>query len=320
MAMYAPNQPTLETLRAEHPLGLAAETGVEIARHDIDSVLSGERNGLIAVLGPCAMTADRLTIDQEGTLLEAVSSTTPGLVAVHRMPPWKPRTNPADWHGLESDPKTVQTAYQTVVERATASKNVAIELGHAEHLDRYGRALTVGWVGSRNTDKSEVTLDILSKAATNEHSSLPLGIKNGMDGGIDTALEHLSIAEKLRQEHDGSASAVLVYRGGANAKDASSWVRNYRKALELTNGRLIVDTAHGGEMAFDPDGNYKKSVAGQIACMQEVIKIGEDHGELPTGIMIEASSAESPTDPVMPFAVALSGAKRLHELKMNHVR
>lgn len=233
-----------------------------------------------------------------------------GLVTLHRIPPWKPRTKVTDWHGLESEPATVEAAYRTVAERAAATANVAIEIGHEEHLDRYGDRITLGWIGSRNAGQ----LALVDKIALHD-VSLPVGVKNAMDGTIDSALGHVRRIEELREGK--GAPAVLMYRGGTNAQNPRDWEHQYRSALERTEGRMIVDTAHGGEMAFDPEGNYKKSVAGQLACMKAVTRIAEDHGEVPVGVIMEASSAESPTDPVAPFGRMLAAATYLHKLHMS---
>lgn len=309
MAMYAPEQPTLADLEDAYPMSLETEAEVELARSDVSGVLSGERDGLVVIEGPCAMTQAREIIDREGDALYRAQDRRSGFITLHRMPPWKPRTNPADWHGLESDPDTVEAAYRTVAQRAEATANVAIEIGHAPHLDRYGRRITLGWSGSRNAGDGE-----LIDAIALHDPSMPVGVKNAMDGTIDSALRHVDRINALRDGH--GAPAVVMYRGGLNATTPEAWEANYRQALERTAGRLIVDTAHGGEMAFDPDGNYSKSVLGQVACLNRVLEIAEEYGESPVGVIMEASRAESPTDPVMPFQVALGAARRLHEIRM----
>jgi phospho-2-dehydro-3-deoxyheptonate aldolase len=306
MAMYAPEQPTLTELEAAYPLSVETEANVLLTRANVSNALNGD--GFLLIEGPCAMTTDREIIDQEGDALYSAQQQHSGLVTLHRMPPWKPRTNPEDWHGLESEPDTVEAAYRTVAERADATANVAAEIGHEPHLDRYADRLTLGWIGSRNAGNVA-----LVQAVATRDPSLPIGYKNAMNGTIDSALEHVRRTDALREGQ--GAPAVVMYRGGTNAQNPKDWEYNYRSTLERTGGRVVVDTAHGGEMAFDPDGNYKKSVAGQVACLEAVVRIAEDHGEIPAGVIMEASSAESPTDPVAPFHVMMDGALRLHELR-----
>lgn len=312
MAMYAPETPTLDELEARFPLDMLAEAEIERQRALVGDCLTGRTAGLVAVIGPCAMTLERSIIDVEGDRLYQAQQEQSGLITLHRMPPWKPRSNPNDWHGLESEPDTVVAAYETIAARAAATGNVAIEIGHIPHIARYGRRIALGWSGSRNAEDDA----LIEALATHDHT-LPIGVKNGMDGTIGGALAHVDRINELRGDQGMAAPAVLIYRGGTNAKTPQAWERGYRAALEATDGRMVLDTAHGGEMAFDPKGNYGKSVAGQEACLDRVLAIAARHGEMPAGLIMEASEAHSPTDPVMPQRVALDGARYLCELRMS---
>ncbi len=49
--------------------------------------------------------------------------------------------------------------------------------------------------------------------------------------------------------------------------------------------------------------------------MEHTIDIAERTGKAPAGIFAEASSAKSPTDPVMPFELAVEGAIALAKAK-----
>jgi 3-deoxy-D-arabino-heptulosonate 7-phosphate (DAHP) synthase len=304
MSKFAPDIPSLTKLEAMYPLDQEAACNIRAARLAVGATFRGSR--FLGVLGPCAMTEDREIIDSEGDHLHELEQEEKGLVLVHRKPPWKLRSNPEDWHGLETT--SPETAYRTIAERAGTTANVAIEIGHIPHLRRYGKFLTLGWMGSRNAEDVS-----LADAMALEDPTLPVGVKNSMDGTIDRALRNVTRISSLRG--DNGAPAIPVYRGGENAQNSKDWESNYRQALERTDGRLIVDTAHGGEMAHHPNGEYAKSVVGQIACMEHVISIAEQ-GEIPAGIMIEASDAAvSPTDPLMPFHIALDGVLELNSIR-----
>ena len=308
MSQVAPDVPTIEDLEALFPFTVKAENRIERARASLGNLIRGRHSGLIAILGPCAMTGARNIIDREGHRLHQIQADNPGLLTLHRLPPWKPRTNPDDWHGHESEENTVVDAYGIVSKRAADTANLAIEIGHMTHIKRYGSRLTLGWLGGRNIDNT-----CLLRALASACPSLPVGVKNGLDGDLDTALRHVEYINTMRGPDE--APAILIYRGGDNARNPDDWEKSYRRALEMTDGQLIVDTAHGGEMAHDPAGNFQKSVVGQIACLDSVIRVAEEYVELPLGVMIEASDAPSPTDPVMPFASAIAGALKLHQLK-----
>ena len=308
MATFAPEIPTAEQLQQQYPLSSVTADAIQLGRLELSEILSGSRDGLVAILGPCAMTLARDIIDMEGDLLAQAENGHVGFLTLHRMPPWKPRSDPKQWHGLESVQDTTEAAFRTIAERAAATANVAIEIGHIPHLERYANRLTLGWIGSRHVEH-----DDLVEAVALHDPSLPIGVKNGMDGSIDIALAQVQRINELRG--GAGAPAILIYRGGSEIQTPEAWEAGYREALQRTAGRLIVDTAHGGEIAHHPIKD-KKSVEGQEDCQAHVIQIAESHGEAPVAIISEASSADSPTDPVMSFLKALDGSKQLHDIKM----
>lgn len=324
MAQTAPEVPTTQQLHELYPLNEVTQYEIEAARERVSGILSGDEPGLVAILGPCAMTGAVRTIRQEGAAYARLTLTEEGLQVVNRMPLWKPRTNPSDWHGLETGPEpgtdgsiedSAHDAYRTLAVEATFGGGVAIELGQPYHPERYAHLLTFGWTGARNLDN----LDVLHAVALHD-LSLPLGVKNGLDGTIEPALRRIAELRELRATHASklgivAAPTVLIYRGGENAKDPSSWERQYREALEATGGHLVVDTAHGGEQAHDWREKYLKSEVGQKRALAHVVEIAQQHGEVPRGVMCEASAASSPTDPTIAPSVAIEGVRRLNALR-----
>lgn len=303
----APASPATRELRQQYGISPETELAVIQASNEITAALNDHHGNLIAVLGGCSMTGHQGQIEAEGRRIAELGAEQEHLHLLHRIPPWKPRTKPESWHGEETTNPT--GAFRTLASLATNQSNVAIELGSQAHLDRYGSMLTFGWTGSRNTHSVEL-IEMLAK----RDPKLPLGIKNDMDGKIESALAHVALADEVRSNVDNPAPAILVYRGGQQVRTPEQWQEAYLQALEITDGKLIVDTAHGSEMAHDKD--FNKSVAGQIAAIEAVIGLAE-RGYLPAGIMIEASDIESPVDPVIPLETALAGVKRLYEIKMN---
>lgn len=308
MAQFAPEIPTVDYLEIKYALTPAATALIEEKRKRISTIMKGIVPGFIAIAGPCALTKDRKALNREGNKLEELSRIYPGLVTLHRMPPWKPRTNPDDWHGYESAPETTEDAYALVTSRANKTANVAIEIGHKMHIRRYVRRLSLGWVGGRNVENSE----LIEQIATSD-PSLPLPIKNGLNGEVDVALKQVDLVNSVRNSTD--APGILIYRGGSNAQNPRDWETMYRNVLERTDGKVLIDAAHGGEMAHDPGGHFKKSVPGQLACMATIIRVGQQYGELPRGVLIEASYAYSPVDPVMPFKAATDSIVQLEMIR-----
>jgi phospho-2-dehydro-3-deoxyheptonate aldolase len=298
MTQFAPTKPTIQELEQRFPLPSSSEPAFIRQRQRINELITGQRQGLLAIIGPCALTDDREIINKEGTTLYMTQSEHDTITTLHRLPPWKPRTRATDWHGLETKSDTTAIAFDIITQRAASAANVAIELGHIPHINRYGHRLSFAWIGGRNIQNSS-----LIKAVSTSLPSIPIGIKNGLDGNLDVAISKVRQAQRLRAP--GDAEVVLIFRGGSNATTPHEWEKQYLKALELTQGALIVDTAHGSEMAHDLNENFQKSAEAQLRCIEHVLSIVKHHGVSPLGIMIEASSAKSPTDPVIPFEAAL---------------
>jgi phospho-2-dehydro-3-deoxyheptonate aldolase len=305
MAERAPTYPTTSELADRHRRPPGHKEMLLLRRRKVSEAMGGA--GLLAAIGPCAMTEAEAIIQAEAARLAAISSGEIELEALYRMPFWKPRTNKKDWHGLETtDP---ELAYKIMAERSGDTANIAVEIGtDPRHLSRYADMTALAWKGGRNDDQSELTY-----ALATHDTTLPIAVKNGLDGDILKALGDVERIEALRQGMGGRA--ILLFRGGLNATNPGAWEEQYLRAHELTGGRLLVDWAHGGEQAHDPNGQFGKSVEGQIACMEHTIDIAERTGKAPAGIFAEASSAKSPTDPVMPFELAVEGAIALAKAK-----
>lgn len=308
MARKAPDKPAIQDLHAKYKLS-SQQTGViKQLRREIISTFSGGKQGFVAIIGPCAMTSDNKVITKEGAILAKLTAENKNLTALHRIPPWKPRTNPDDWHGLETDSSTVEQAYQILHKQSAKHANTAVEIGMPEHIDRYGELISFGWVGARNVDNFSLINKIIDT-----QPGLPIGVKNGLDGDISSSLKIIDMINNKRGVN--GSTAILIYRGGENAKNPKDWEKQYLRAFKETNGRIIVDCAHGGEMAHHPDDSFQKSVAGQIACAGHLREIIQFCGKKPLGIMMEASDAASPTDPVIPFSDALELVRNINTSK-----
>ncbi|HEU4967021.1 MAG TPA: hypothetical protein VFT53_06135 [Candidatus Saccharimonadales bacterium] len=313
MPRQAPDLPTTDTLHQQYPLSEQATAQSQNNRAYLSTIITGGCPGFIGIIGPCAMTPHQYIIAKEGSQLYEATEQHPGLYIAHRTPFWKPRTDPADWHGMETEPETVEQAFQIISGQANRYGNVAAEVGNHSHIARYAGYLVFGWNGSRNAGGHELVDNLATAEPT-----LPIGIKNAMDGTVDVALQHIAHVAEIRGET--GAPAVLIYRGGTEAQTPKSWERYYRDALERTEGRVIVDVAHGSSIAFNQTGGTTKTEAGQIACMERVIELAVKCGELPIGMMVEASAAPTPTDPVIAPEIALASVLRLHELRMRAVQ
>lgn len=315
MAQREPLIPTVNTLRATHPLTLEAELDIATMRDKVNAVLGGRAAEMLIIVGPCAMTLDNDIIERENNKIATLDATNESVVALHRMPPWKPRTNPDDWHGLGTTEPGA--AFSTLHAAAESHANVAIELGHTGHMQRYADMLSLGWVGARNDSNTE-----LMHSVALHDPRLPIAIKNNLDGTIDTAMSHIHTIKELRSGDPQSGEVALLYRGGSQFTTPEAWEDQVLVVMEHARSEgvaVVVDTAHGSEMAHDPHGNFQKSIEGQVACLKHLGDIALRTGMLPHGVMVEATDAKSPTDPVIPFSEALRLVKVLAGAKSEQV-
>lgn len=303
-----PDSPSTDELKNLYPIADDSLFSIGQERAEISKALEAPECSTLGIVGPCA----RPSIDfidvilDEGRRVAETSLKDKGLHVLHRGPTWKPRTNPNDWHGEETtDPVG---AYLSTKLEAETLFHVAMEIGYEQQLGRYASLLTFAWIGSRNIENAE-----LIQAVAEFDPNLPVGVKNGLDGDIYKALNGVNLLNNHRFSDE--APAILIFRGGHNATNPTDWKLAYREAYEATEGKIIVDVAHGSEMAHDPSGNNSKSTSGQILAMEAVIDIAEQ-GLAPAGIMIEASDLSSKTDPHMPLGVALKGLMKLHAEKI----
>ncbi len=246
-------------------------------------------DGKLRILGPCSLDfPDTLLSERENHRLAAAEHDS-DIVVVHRLPFWKPRTNPKDWHGIES--VDAEKSIDVMSQIADHNNNVASETGLPRHTEDFLDFQSMTWVGSRNFGKNGN--ELIGKIR-NRAPDMLIGIKNNLEGNLEGLIELCSTDEHL----------VPIFRGGTNMSDPQSWEQAVRDISGRTNGRVIVDTAHGSEMAHDPSGNFKKSVEGQLGAIRHLKELMAE-GIAVRGIMSEISDIDSQTDPNIPLSQGL---------------
>lgn len=273
---------------------------IEKRRKDVAEALVN-RNKILAIIGPCALHCDPL-IAEEGAKLKDFGECSENIETLHRIPVWKPRTPRVGEHPWEGvDTTEPAEALRHVRSEWTDNTKIAIEVSTKEHIARYNGFLSMAWIGSRNADNQS----LISMASRDPSlSKMPLGIKNDLHGDICSTV---AAVNQINMARNNGTPATMIFRGGTNAMTPEEWEVEYRRAFELTAGSFIVDVAHGSEIAHDR--NNQKSVTGQLAAAEHVVKLAEE-GLMPSGIMMEASDihiedVSRRTDPNIPFARSL---------------
>ncbi|HEU5192969.1 MAG TPA: 3-deoxy-7-phosphoheptulonate synthase [Methylomirabilota bacterium] len=249
-------------LLEELPLGERGSATVTRGRDEVSRILNGEDDRLVIVVGPCSIHDPAAALDY-GHRLKALSDDLAGdLCIVMRVYFEKPRTT-VGWKGLINDPRLDGSfAINEGLRRARRLLVDLAELGlpaGCEFLDPISPQFTsdlVSWgaIGARTTE-SQVHRELASGL------SMPVGFKNGTDGGVQIAIDavrssahphsFLGVTEQglcAIVATRGNPDCHVILRGGQSGPnhDAAS-VGAVTEALRAAGlpPRIMVDASHG---------------------------------------------------------------------------
>ncbi len=290
--LQSPNQ-----ILKELPLSARAADVVAAARGEIEALLAGEDDRRLVIVGPCSIHDPEAALDYASRLLQLRERLSDSLLVVMRVYFEKPRTT-VGWKGLINDPALDGTFdIPTGIRVARKLLHQIAELGipaATEMLDpiipQYIADL-VSWtaIGARTTE-SQTHREMASGL------SMPVGFKNGTDGGLGVAINAMIAASRphsfLGVDAEGRVGVVrtsgnphvhLVLRGGSRGPnfgkaevDAASAA--LRKAQ--VNAGVVVDCSHDNSFK---DPSRQPEVLSDI-CRQ--VREGAPHL---LGVMIESN-------------------------------
>ena len=250
-------------VHSEFPLSEASSECVHQARNDIHSILQGEDDRLVVIVGPCSIHDTKAAHEYANRLLEQRHKLSDDLMIVMRVYFEKPRTT-VGWKGLINDPNLddsfeINKGLRIARELLLDVNNLGMPAG-TEYLDLISPqyvADLVSWgaIGARTTE-SQVHRELASGL------SCPVGFKNATDGGLQVAVD--AIGSATRPHH-----FLSVTKEG-------------KSAIFSTTGNpdCHVILRGGKETNYDP-----KSI--EAAC-QSLKKAG-----LPEVVMVDCSHANS---------------------------
>ncbi len=275
------NRPLLPPaiLLEELPLGEPGSSFVGRAREEIIRILNGDDDRLLVIVGPCSVHDPVAALEYARSLQSQAAALATDLRIVMRVYFEKPRTT-VGWKGLINDPGL----------DGSFSVNQGLRLARRLLLDLVGLGIPsacefldpitpqfisdlVAWgaIGARTTE-SQVHRELASGL------SMPVGFKNGTDGGIQIAIDAVRAASHphhfLGVTEQGLAGIVstrgnpdchIILRGGAagpnhDAKAVGKALALLREAGERP--RLLIDASHGNS---GKDYRRQPTVAREIA-------------------------------------------------------
>jgi 3-deoxy-7-phosphoheptulonate synthase len=291
-------------LLEELPLTEESSATVTRGREEVARVLRGEDDRLVVVVGPCSIHDPMAGLEYGRRLKELSTELADDLCIVMRVYFEKPRTT-VGWKGLINDPHLdgsfAINAGLRIARRLLLDLNEMGLPAGCEFLDPISPQFTsdlVSWgaIGARTTE-SQVHRELASGL------SMPVGFKNGTDGGVQLAIDAVRAAAHphtfLGVTEQGLSAIVatrgnpdthVILRGGQSGPnyDAASV---QKVAQDLRDARLpvriMIDTSHG---------NSEKDFRRQPLVARE---IGEQVGSGEPGIfgvMMESFLAEGRQD------------------------
>ena len=266
-------------LLEELPLSERGSLVVGRARKEVANILNGEDDRLIVVVGPCSIHDPVAGLEYARRLEAVADELGEDLRIVMRVYFEKPRTT-VGWKGLINDPHLDGSF--AINEGLRLARRLLVDLvelalpSGCEFLDPItpqfiSDLVSWGAIGARTTE-SQVHRELASGL------SMPVGFKNGTDGGVQIAIDAVRAAAHhhrfLGVTEQGLAGIVstrgnpdchVILRGGQDGPnyDAAS-VQKTLAALRdaALPARLMIDTSHGNS---DKDHRRQPVVARDIA-------------------------------------------------------
>ena len=279
--------PSPAELRAEIPLGEAAEDLVDSSRRAVADVLAGRDDRLLVVVGPCSVHDPEAALDYARRLAALDSELSGELLVVMRVYFEKPRTT-VGWKGLINDPdmdgtydipRGLRIARRLLVDVLGTGLPVGCEFLEPTSPQYIADAVSWGAIGARTTE-SQVHRQLVSGL------SMPVGFKNGTDGDIQSAVDGCRSAASAHvffgADSDGRAAVVETTgndechvilrggRGGPNFEAESVAAAVGRIGTAGLDPRVMVDASHANSgKSHERQAEILHEIAGRIAAGEE---------------------------------------------------
>jgi 3-deoxy-7-phosphoheptulonate synthase len=295
-------QPAL--LMHELPLNEAGAGFVVNARKQAESILNGTDDRLLVVTGPCSIHDHKSALEYATLIQQAREKYSKELEIFMRVYFEKPRTT-VGWKGFINDPHLnesydinggLREARSLLIELTRMGVPVGTEFLDVITPQYIADVVSWGAIGARTTE-SQVHRQLSSGL------SMPVGFKNGTDGGIQIALDAIQAAAGqhcfLSVTKDGVAAIVktrgneachVILRGGKAGTnfDAAS--------IDTVIGQLTARGLPASVMVDCSHGNSLKDYRKQPLVTQSLAEQLSNGSKAITGVMIESHLVEGRQD------------------------
>ncbi|WP_460060986.1 3-deoxy-7-phosphoheptulonate synthase [Pseudomonas sp. S2_A05] len=253
--------PSSLQLKQQLPLSHSLHQQVNTHRLAVRAILNGEDPRLLVIVGPCSLHDPQSAIEYASKLARLAEDVSSEMLLVMRAYVEKPRTT-VGWKGLAYDPHLDGTddmatgltlSRELMLEMIQLGLPVATELLQPMAAGYFDDLLSWVAIGARTTE-SQIHREMASGL------NMPVGFKNGTDGGAAIAVDAMRSAAHAHrhfgvdsQGHPaivqtaGNADTHIVLRGGHQGPnyDASS-VANISAELSRLKipNRIMVDCSH----------------------------------------------------------------------------
>jgi 3-deoxy-7-phosphoheptulonate synthase len=288
----------------ELPLDQGLVDTVLRGRSEVAAILDREDDRLLVVVGPCSVHDIDAALDYAGRLSAKAAELSDDVCLAMRVYFEKPRTT-VGWKGLINDPRLDGSF--AINEGLRAARHLLVDLAAlglpvgCEFLDPISPQFTsdtVSWgASSARTTKNPGHRELASGL------SMPIGFKNGTDGGIHIAIDAVRSAAHPHRflgvteqglcaivATRGNGDCHVILRGGESGPNyGAPFVQKTASALRAAGAtpRLMIDTSHGNS---GKDYRRQPAVAHDIAA-----QLGEGEAAI-FGVMMESFLVEGRQD------------------------
>ena len=271
---------------------------IEKFRETINSIIRGEDNRLLIIVGPCSIHSKEEALEYATLLKQEQEKYKDTLFFVMRTYFQKPRTT-IGWEGFSVDPY-LDSSYQfeggikfcqEICEELTKLDiPLADEALNMELTDKWKYYLSYAALGARNSEDQN-----MRKYCSN--LPCPVGVKHPRSGnledGVNSILSVQHSNHKLFYKNSlvqsrGNAFAHIILRGSKQSsnlnKESVLKVQELYKKHNISNPAIICDLSH--DNSVDENGN--KFAQNQITNAQIVKELQQIFPQLIRGVMIES--------------------------------